>query len=101
MALDFHRLDNNEFLFGLDDAKYANMEAIFLEYRKNSGIYIDPYRDTKLTVENQKVMIKIIAAYIDKTDLNLNKQKTIDVLWFKALICYFSDKGIDIKIVGD
>ena len=64
MALDFHRLDNKEYLFGLDDKKYKNLDEIFTEYKNWTGVYIDPYGDTKLTIENQKMFIKIIDTYI-------------------------------------
>ncbi|WP_128755247.1 hypothetical protein [Aquimarina sediminis] len=101
MALDFHRHDSNEYLFGLDDSKCTHLEVIFNEYKQWSGVYIDPYGDTKLTVDNQKVLIKIIDAYINKTDLNANKQQTIDILEFSTLLQYFSGKGTEIKILGD
>ncbi len=101
MALDFHKVTNNEYLFGLDDKKLANLEAIFDLFKDWSGMYIDPYKDTLLTVENQKVIIKIIDAYIDKKDLNVNKQQTIDVVEFRALMSFFSNKRIVIKIIGD
>lgn len=52
MAIDFHRLDNREYLFGLDEKKYKNLVEIFTEYKNWTGIYIDEYGDTKLTIEN-------------------------------------------------
>jgi hypothetical protein len=70
MALDFHRFDNREYLFRLDDEKYKNLDEIFSEYKNWTGVYIDPYSDRKLTVENQKMFLKIIDIYIEKTNLN-------------------------------
>ncbi|MFD2562870.1 hypothetical protein [Aquimarina rubra] len=101
MALDFHRLSNNEYLFGIDDHKNNHLEEIYTEFKNWTGIYVDRYGDTNLTVDHQKLMIKIIDSYIHKTDLNVNKQKTIDIIEFRALMDYFSDKGIDLKMVGD
>lgn len=43
MALDFHRLDNNQYLFALDNSKYNQLEDIFETYRHRTGISIDPY----------------------------------------------------------
>lgn len=63
MALDFHRLDNREYLFGLDNNKYKNLYEIFTEYKNWTGFLIDPYSDIKLTIENQKMLIKIIDTY--------------------------------------
>lgn len=101
MTLDFHRLDNREYLFGLDDKKYKNLEEIFTEYKNWTGIYIDPYSDTNLTIENQKMLVKIIDTYIEKTNLNTNKQITVDILEFRTLLTYFSDNNVDIEIVGN
>jgi hypothetical protein len=101
MALDFHRLDNREYLFGLDDKKYKNLEEIFNEYKNWTGIYIDEYGDTKLTIENLKIVLKIIDTYINKTNLNIDKQKTVDILEFRTLLKYFSEQNFDIEILGD
>ncbi len=101
MALDFHKAATNEYLFGLNDKKLASLEVIFTLFKNWSGTYIDPYKDTKLTVENQKMIIKIIDTYINKTDLNVNKQQTIDVLEFRALMSFFSNKEVALKILGD
>lgn len=101
MVLDFHRLDNKEYLFGLDDKKYKNLDEIFTEYKNWTGIHIDPYSDTKLTVENQKLLVKIIDIYIEKVNLNTDKQKTVDILEFKTLLNFFSQKNIEFEILGD
>lgn len=101
MALDFHRLDNQEHLFGLDGKKLSNLEEIFTEYKYWTGILIDEYGDIKLSVQNQKTLIKIIDTYIEKTNLNLDKRKTVDVLEFRALLNHYSGKNADIQISGD
>ena len=101
MALDFHRLDNNEYVFGLNDQKYKHLEIVFNDFKQQTGIYIDPYGDTILTVQYQKMLEKIIDNYIIKEDLNNNKQKTIDIIAFKTLLDYLSNKNIDLKIMGD
>lgn len=101
MALDFHRFDNHEYLFQLDGKKYNNLSEIFTGYKQWTGIYIDPYGDTILNVENQKTLIKIIDIYIEKNNLNLDKYKTVDILEFRALMTFFSGKNCDIKILGD
>ena len=101
MALDFHRLDNHEHLFGLDGKKLVNLNEIFTEYEYWTGVFIDEYGDTRLNVRNQKTLIKVIDKYIEKTDLNLDKQKTVDILEFRALMNYCSDKNVDIQISGD
>jgi hypothetical protein len=101
MAIDFHRLDNREYLFGLDNKKFKNLDEIFTEYKNWTGISIDEYGDTKLTIENQKIVLKIIDTYIDKTNLNIDKQKTVDILEFRTLLKYFSDQNFDIEVLGD
>ena len=101
MALDFHNADTNEYLFGLNDSQYANLDVIFVTFKNKSGVFIDPYRDTKLSVVNQKAIIQIIEVYINKNDLNANKQQTIDILEFCTLMKYFSSKEMDLKTQGD
>ncbi|MDH7447636.1 hypothetical protein [Aquimarina sp. 2201CG14-23] len=101
MALDFHKFDNNEHLFGLDDKQYAHLENLFVEFKQKTGVYIDPYRDIRLSVDHQKTMLKIIDAWIYVADLNKNKLKTETVIQFKTWMDYFSNKDIDIQIVGD
>ena len=101
MALDFHRLDNSEYLFGLDDSKYSQLADIFKTYMHWTGISIDPYSDTQITTENQRALIKIIDEYINKTDLNQNKQKTVAILELRGLMIFFLDSNCDIKLIGD
>ena len=54
MALDFHRLDNNQYLFGLDNNDYNLLADIFETYKQRTGVFIDQYGDTELTIDNQK-----------------------------------------------
>jgi hypothetical protein len=101
MALDFHRLDNNEYLFGLDDRQFQALFEVFETFRQWTGLVIDQYDDLKLTPDNQQTLIKVIDKYIDSTDLNKDKQKTSTILEFKGIMSYFSKWGVDIKLVGD
>lgn len=80
MALDFHRTDNREYLFGLEDKQYKNLNEIFSEFKNWTGISIDPYSDLKLSIENQSTLVKIIDIYIDKTNLNIDKLKIVDII---------------------
>jgi hypothetical protein len=101
MALDIHRLDNNEFLFGLDGNKYNRLFEIFENYKNWTGILIEQYDDTKLSVENQKTLIKIIDMYIETTNINLDKQKTTTILEFRGMLNYFINSNISIELLGD
>ena len=101
MALDFHRLDNNEYLFGLDDSKYAHLEKLFVTFQEKTGIFMNPYGDITLSVGHQKVILKIIDTWISHADLNRDKQKTITITWFRAMLDYFSNKGVEMKLLGD
>lgn len=101
MALDFHRLDNSDYLFGLDTAKYNMLEEIFETFRYWTGLVINPYTDNRLSVDHQKVLIRIIDDYVDKTDLNRDKFKTTVVLEFRGLLTYLSNNNWDIELLGD
>lgn len=101
MALDFHRLDNGDFLFGLDDTQCNYLMNIFDTFTQWTGLPIDQYGDAIITTENQQTLINIINKYIDATDLNKDKNKTSAILEFKGLIIYFRNNNIDVKAKGD
>jgi hypothetical protein len=101
MALDFHRLDNNEFLFDLNDKQYNYLIEIFDTFTQCTGLVVDQYCDLKLTTENQETLIKIIDKYVDITDLNKDKKKTSAVLELKGILVFFTSSKVDLKIVGD
>ena len=101
MALDFYKSGTQEILFSLDDAQYDNLTEIIEAFRQRTGIFIDQYANMQLTVENQKTLITIIDQYIDKTDLNRDKKKTVIILQFRGLLLYFSNRNFDFKLVGD
>jgi hypothetical protein len=101
MALDFCRLDNSEYLFGLDDKHFQALSEIFETFRQWTGLVIDQYDDLTLTPENQQTLIKVIDKYIESIDLNKDKWKTSAVLEFKGVMSYFLKMGIDIELLGD
>ena len=101
MSLDFHRLDNNEYLFGLDEKQIHALADIFDSFKQRTGLIIDPYGKFQLTVENQQTLTAIIEKYIDATDLNKDKGKTSAILAFKGLLQFFQHHKIDLKLIGD
>lgn len=101
MALDFHRLDNNEHLFGLGDKTLHDLSDIFETFTHWTGLIIDPYGDLKLSTENQQTIIAIIEKYIEATDLNKDKVKTSNILEFKGLLKFFVKNKIDLELLGD
>ncbi|MBW1294144.1 hypothetical protein [Aquimarina litoralis] len=100
MALDFHRLDTNEYLFGVNDTEYAYLESIFIEFTQQTGIFIDPYGDTQLKVTHLKMIIQMIDTNLT-TESNMDKEKTKVIQEFRRKIAHFSDKGITLKALGD
>jgi len=45
MALDFHILDSNEYLFRIDNEQYALLSPIFESFYHWTGLEIDQYKD--------------------------------------------------------
>jgi hypothetical protein len=76
MALDIHRLDNHDHLFGIDDIKFKNLEDIFTAYKHWTGISINQYDDRR------------------------SKQRP-DILEFRGLLTYFINNNYDIEFFGD
>lgn len=101
MALDFHRLDNNQHLFGLDNNNFNLISEIFETFRQLTGIFIDQYGDTELSIEKQKILITIIDEYVEKTNLNHDKQKTVAILEFRGLLKLFTITNCDLELIGD
>lgn len=101
MALDFHRLDNSDYLFGLDSSKYTLLEELFETFSHWTGLAISPYADQRLSTDHQKVLIRIIDDYVAKTDLNRNKLKTTVTLEFRGLLTYISNNNWDLELLGD
>lgn len=101
MALDFHRLDTNEYLFGLDDEQYNCLHDIFKIFHQWTGLEIDPYNDIQLTTENCKTLLQIIDKHVQQTDLNRDKKKVTILLGFRGLLEYFAGKNTNFKLHGD
>ena len=101
MALDFYRLDNKEYLFGLDDKQFKELSEIVTDFHYQTGFVIDQYGDFKMTVENQEAIIKIIDRYIDKNDLNKNKFKTVTIIEFRTHLKLHSQRKLELQLKGD
>jgi hypothetical protein len=101
MALDFHRLDNDEYLFGIDGEHYTCLLPILKTFNQWTGLEVDQYKDVQLTKENCQTLLKIIDNYILETDLNRDKKKTSAILEFKGLLKYFISKDINFALYGD
>ena len=101
MALDIHRLDNNEWLWAIENNQYNELSEIFEEFTRRTGLVIEQYGLLVMSTDNQKVIIKIVDKYIEKTDLNKNKKKTFTIIQFGSILQYFCNRNIDLKLVGD
>lgn len=101
MALDFHRFDNKELLFQIDDKKFGILSEIFESFTHWTGIFVDRYGDLKLTIEDQLTIVKIIDKYIEVTDLNKNKLKTTVIIEFKGVLIFLINNKIELELLGD
>ena len=101
MALDIHRSDNNEHIYGLNDERYNCLCIIFEKFQQRNGKEINPYADTIIDVGNIKLLMQLIDDYIQKTDLNKDKRQTSIILEFKGLLNIFFEKNISLKFIGD
>ncbi|MCL1992120.1 MAG: hypothetical protein FWG66_04150 [Spirochaetes bacterium] len=101
MALDIHRADNNEYIFGLDDERYNGLLVIFEQFKNSTGIFIDQYGNTDLDLKNIRFLIKLIDNHVEKTDLNKDKKETSIILEFKGLLNMFLKNNIPVKLRGD
>ncbi|MGV3538928.1 MAG: hypothetical protein ACO1OQ_03910 [Rufibacter sp.] len=101
MALDFYRLDKNEIMFGLDDQQFKELDEIFTDFQYQTGLIIDQYGSFKMTVQNQEKIIRTIDRFIDKSDLNKNKAKTLVIIEFRTFLKYCIHKDTGLQLKGD
>lgn len=102
MALDFYNSKNREeHMFALDSKQLYFLEEIISEFEKWTGVLVDEYSDFTLDRGNQQTFLKIINNYIQKSDLNLNKDKTVEILSFYSLLRYFYNRDIVLYAFGD
>jgi hypothetical protein len=101
MALDFHRLDNDEYLFAIGDEQFSFLSPIFDRFQQWTGQEIDPYKNTQLTTENCQTLLQIVDDYVQQTDLNKDKKRTTAILGFRGLLEYFTGRNIDLALRGD
>ena len=101
MALDIHRLDNNEYILGLDDEYYSCLSTIFDQFKYSTGLFIDQYGKITLSVKNFEFLIKLIDKYIQNTDLNKDKKQTVKILEFRGLLNMLIKYDIPVKLYGD
>lgn len=65
MAIDFYKISDRkhqEILFNIDDGLYSLLEPVLDAFTALTGIYLDPFADTRLTEAN----VKLIAGLLDK-----------------------------------
>lgn len=102
MALDFYTSrDRQEHLFSIENKQFIALEDILSEFEHWTGVLLDEFSDFTLDKGNQQTLLKIIDQYIQQTDLNRNKYKTIEILSFYSLIRYFYNRNIVLFAFGD
>ena len=81
MALDIHKLSDRpeELLLSIGDNEYSLLEQAFNIYNNKTGIYIDPYSDTKFTCGIEILISSIEESMGSKQEIEIHK-KLINVL---------------------
>lgn len=101
MPLDFHNADDNELIFSLDETQFMLLNEILAQYFYRTGMQIDYYQDQALSVANQQTLAKIINAYIQTTDLNRNKNKTLAIIEFLSYLKFCTARKWDLVLLAD
>lgn len=102
MALDFYNSkDRKEHMFALESKQLCALVEIISEFEKWTGIFFNEYGDFTLDRGSQQTLLKIIGNYIQKSDLNINKEKTVEILSFYSLLRYFYNRDIVLYAFGD
>lgn len=101
MALDFHNQADKTLIFSLSEKEFGFLAEIFNQYFYRTGIEFDYYKDYQLSIANQKILCKIIEDYVQKTDLNRDKIKTIAIIEFNALLKFCINQNWDLEVLAD
>lgn len=101
MALDFHNLTTHQWCFSLNDQLLSLLEPLFLQLKYRTGIVLDPYADTGLAPEHQRILIQAAQQWIEQTDLNHNKQQTVAYIEFSCYLKQASSQDISLIACGD
>lgn len=101
MALDFHNVTNDDLIFSLSETKFSLLKEILKQYFYRTGVDFDSYQDQQLSVANQQVLCRIIDEYIQKTDLNRDKMKTVMMIEFQSLLKFCIAKNYDLAVLAD
>lgn len=101
MALDFHNLTTHEWCFSLNDQLLSLLEPLFLQLKYRTGIVLDPYADTRLGPDHQRILIQAVQQWVEQTDLNRNKQQTLAYIEFSCYLKASSSQEISLIAYGD
>jgi hypothetical protein len=103
MPLDFHgdRHGKTERLLQLDESRFRALEGILTEFERQTGIRVERFADVVLDAASQKNLIKIMDRHLQNQDLNRDRNKTIAIISFRALLDYFSGRDITLYGIGD
>lgn len=101
MALDFHNAMNNDLVFSLTEKQFSFLAEIFDQYYYRTGTRLDYYQDQKLNLQSQQVISEIIDNYIQKSDLNRDKNKTVAIIEFQTLLKFCINQNWDLIALAD
>jgi hypothetical protein len=73
MAVDFHNLNypgSTQAIFSLNDADLEYLKEVLAQYKKLTGVYIDPYGKTSVYQDHVQLIIKLLNEYINRNKLD-------------------------------
>jgi len=98
MALDFYEIDDTRQrnkLFSIDNKQMDLMDDIFMEFKKLTGNYVDPYGRNRIYKEHVELIMSIIKKHLN-TDPDKEKIRSLSKIYEE-----FSESRNGLFAIGD
>lgn len=99
--LDIHRSDTGEHLLSLDERQQTLLQDVFTAYAHRTGLPIDPYADSVLSLASQQTLLAVIDQWASQADLNRQREQAVAVLGLRGMLVLWTAAGHDLRLVGD
>jgi len=100
MALDFYNPTDKRhqhLLFQLDDLELESLDDVITEYKRRTGLYLDPYRDTYLYQDHINLLVQLMGEQLNYP----TKNKHAETIRLQGIISKFSLATDGLLAIGD
>lgn len=102
MAIEIYKSDNkNKILFTLDISIHEKLEQIFNQIYNKTGIYVDPYGTTRLSINHMILLKKLFDKELPNLKSHNNTTDLRCIIEFGTFISNALDENKEVIFEGD